>query len=142
MMPNAKHVTSSELPEGIQPPAYYCRGCGGALPQGSSARFHPECLKSDKRRRIADRRQRETQRLHKWICHRQCPSCGATLEKLTHASLRRSVEIACEASHGTSEPLIPQERPIQPRRRDRTRSAALLRNLILGHRQEGKLTHK
>ena len=95
--------------EETQPVAYYCRGCGDALPQGSSARFHPECLKTDKRRRIAERRQREEQRLHRWLRRHQCPNCGGTLEKLTHADPRRSVEMACEASQGGSKPLNSQE---------------------------------
>ena len=110
MMSNAEHDTSSELLEGIQLPAYHCRGCGGTLPQGSSARFHPECLKTDKRRRITERRQREEQRLQKWLRRRKCPDCGATLEKLAHADPQRSVKGQCEASHGTLEPLNSQER--------------------------------
>ena len=69
-----------------QPVAYYCRGCGGPLPQGSPARFHPECLKADKRRRIAERRQRETQQFHKWLRRCRCPECGATLERLTQVN--------------------------------------------------------
>jgi hypothetical protein len=128
MMPNAEHDTSSELPEDIQPPAHYCRGCGDALPQGSSARFHPECLKADKRRRIAWRRQRETQRLHTWLRRRKCPDCGASLEKLAQVNPGRSVETACEASQGGAEPLNSQERLNRPRRRNRTRRAALMRN--------------
>jgi len=100
--------------EETQPVAYYCRGCGAPLPQGSSARFHPECLKADKRRRIAERRQRETQRLHKWLRRRKCPDCEASLEKLAQVNPGRSVEIACEASQGGAEPLNSQERLNMP----------------------------
>jgi hypothetical protein len=110
MMLNDQNSTPSELSEGTQPVAYYCRGCGVPLPQGSSVHFHPECLKADKRRRIAERRQRETQRLHKWLRRRKCPDCGASLEKLAQVNPGRYVEIACEASQGGAEPLNSQER--------------------------------
>ena len=118
MMQNAEHDTSSESAEGIQPPAYYCRGCGDPLPQGSTARFHPECLKADKRRRIAERRQRETQRLHRWLQRRKCPDCGATLEKLAQVSPRHSLKGSCETSHGTAEPFNSKERPISAKKRE------------------------
>jgi len=61
---NEELNTPSELLEESQRQAYYCRGCGGPLPQGRSAHFYAECLKADKRRRIAERRQRETQQFH------------------------------------------------------------------------------
>ena len=110
MIPNDQHNSQSELSEETQPVAYYCRGCGGPLPQDSSVHFHPECLKADKRRRIAERRQRETQRLHKWLRRRKCPDCGASLEKLVQVNPGRSVEIACEASQVGAQPLNSQER--------------------------------
>jgi hypothetical protein len=110
MTPNEEPDTPSELPGENRPAAYYCRGCGDALPQGNSARFHPECLKADKRRRIAERRQRETQRFHKWLRRRKCTNCGASLEKLARVDHGRSVETACEASQGGAEPLNSQER--------------------------------
>jgi hypothetical protein len=112
MTPNAEHDTSRELLEGIRPPAYYCRGCGGALPQGSLARFHPECLKADKRRRIAERRQREAQRLYRWLQRRKCLDCGATLEKLAQASPQCSAKRSCETSHGTLELMNSEELPM------------------------------
>lgn len=86
-----------------QPAAYYCRGCGRPLPQGTSARFHAECLKADKRRRIGERRQREAERLLKWIRRRACFGCRAKLEELAQPNPSRSVEGACEGSHCTSE---------------------------------------
>ena len=97
MAPNEELNTPSELLEESQRQAYCCRGCGGPLPQGRSARFHAECLKADKRRRVAERRQRETQQLHPWLRRHRCPDCGATLEKLAHVNPRCSVELACEA---------------------------------------------
>ncbi len=80
--------------------AYYCRGCGGLLPEGSSARFHAECLKADKRRRVAEWRQREAQRFQAWLRRHRCPDCDASLEKLANAGPRRPVKTACEASQG------------------------------------------
>ena len=103
MMPNEEHNTANALLEGMQAPVYYCRGCGGPLPQGSSAHFHPECLKADKRRRIAERRQQEAQRFQKWIRRLQCPDCGANLEKLVQVNPQRSAGMAREASQGSSE---------------------------------------
>ncbi len=53
--------TPSELLEAAQPLLYYCRGCGGPLPHGSSGRFHPECLRTDRRRALPsdDNRKRD-----------------------------------------------------------------------------------
>lgn len=112
MFPDRESDRPSESLEEIQPAAYYCRGCGDPLPQGSTARFHPDCLKRDKRRRIAERRYRETRRLHRWLQRRKCPDCGASLEKLAQASPQRLVKGSCETSHGTAEPFNSQERPI------------------------------
>ncbi len=83
-----------------QASAYYCRGCGGLLPERSSVRFHPECLKADKRRRVAELRQREAQRFRTWFSRQHCPECGAKLEKLANAGPPRPVVRACETSQG------------------------------------------
>ncbi len=109
MAPNEELNTPSELLEESQRQAYYCRGCSGPLPQGRSARFHAECLQADKRRVIAERRQRETQQLHAWLRRHRCPDCGTTLEKLAHVNPRRSVEMACETSQSSSETADSQE---------------------------------
>lgn len=90
----------NQKPQGMQASAYYCRGCGGLLPEGSSARFHPECLKLDKRRRVAERRQREAERLQAWLRRQHCPDCGASLEELADAGPRQLVIDACETSQG------------------------------------------
>lgn len=61
-MPHEEQLTQTE-PLGVnQSAAYYCRGCGGPLPQGSKARFHAECRRIDKRLRVALRREREARR--------------------------------------------------------------------------------
>lgn len=130
-MPNTEYNAPSEPPGEIQPASYYCRGYGGLLPQGSPARFHPNCLKADKRRRIAERRQREARRLRAWLRRRKCPNCGATLEKVVQVNPRRSVEMACETSQGGAERLNSQARLDCPTNHDRACRAALMRNSIL-----------
>jgi len=84
----------------VQGAAYYCRGCGDLLPEGSSAHFHPECLKADKRRRVAERRQGETQRFQAVLRRLQCPECGANLGKLASDNPQCTVKAACEGSRG------------------------------------------
>ena len=105
MMPKTEHDTTSEPLEENQVAAYYCRGCGRPLPQGSSAHFHPKCLKADKRRRMADQRQREAQRFHTWLQRCTCPQCGSGLGELAKVNPQPSIEMACEASQGDAEPL-------------------------------------
>ena len=79
---------------------YYCRGCGGLLSEGGKAHFHPECLRSDKQRRVAEHRRLETERRQAWLKRQRCPACGASLGKLTDTDLRRPVEDMCEPSQG------------------------------------------
>jgi|SRR5579872_7062762 len=64
-------------PEGVQ---YFCRGCGQGLPPDWHGQFHPECLKTDKRRRIQEKRRLERERFHAWIARQQCPECGASMK--------------------------------------------------------------
>ncbi len=92
-------VDSAE-PVEVPASAYHCRGCGGLLPGRSSTRFHPECLKADKRRRLAERRQREGERFQARLKRQRCPDCGASLEKLAKIEPRRPLVSSCEASQG------------------------------------------
>jgi predicted RNA-binding Zn-ribbon protein involved in translation (DUF1610 family) len=113
MTPNDQPA-AIQLLEQSQPPAYYCPGCGKPLPRGSKARFHADCRRRDKRRRIAQRRQRdaqrETQRLGARLRHLKCPDCGASLAKLLHPNPRHTVEVACDVAQRALEPLNSQER--------------------------------
>ena len=63
--------------------AVHCRGCGEPL-ENPRRTFHDECLKADKRRRVAERREKERK---KWLGVFRCPRC------------RR--KCACETSQGT-----------------------------------------
>jgi hypothetical protein len=111
MMPNDDHSTPISSLQVAQLAAYYCRGCGKPLPAGSAAKFHTECLKADKRRRITERRARETQRFQGWLRRRKCARCGARLENPTAISPRVPVEVPCEASQRAAERLNSEERP-------------------------------
>jgi len=81
--------------------AYHCRGCGGRLPEGTSAHFHPECLRIDKQRRVAEKRRLEAERRRAWLCRQHCPDCGASLQKLAGVSPGEVAETKCEASQDT-----------------------------------------
>jgi len=76
----------------------YCCGCGGPLLTHGSARFHPDCLRRDKRRRVTEQRRREEGRRQAWLKRQHCPACGASLSKLSDATSERAVENACEPS--------------------------------------------
>jgi len=76
----------------------FCRGCGKELPAGTSLLFHPECRKSDKRRRVAHQRRREAERREKWIRRQHCPKCGASLEELAFSNRQPLPERSCDAS--------------------------------------------
>ncbi len=105
--------TSIEPQELNQAATYFCRGCGGPLPEGSKARFHVECRRTDKRRRVAGRRQRQAMRenrlLRRHLRHLNCPSCGASLSKLDQSNLGRSVKPPCDVAQPTPERLNPEE---------------------------------
>ena len=58
----------------------YCRGCGEPL-DNPKRLFHPDCLKRDKARRMAEKRAKERRRAFR------CPRCRQAC--------------ACEASQGT-----------------------------------------
>lgn len=58
---------------------YFCRACGGPLPSGGHCLFHPLCLKVDKRRRVAEAREKERRKFEKWLSQQRCPECGAKL---------------------------------------------------------------
>jgi len=58
---------------------YHCRACGRLLAADSKSLFHPTCLRSDKRRRTAMKRQAERQRFEQWLDRQKCRRCGATL---------------------------------------------------------------
>ena len=47
----------------------YCRGCGEPLDSPRQL-FHPNCLKWDKARRVAEKREKERNRIFR------CPRCG------------------------------------------------------------------
>lgn len=115
MMANEQQSAPNELSEESQPPVYYCRGCGRPQPQGSKARFHAQCRRRDKRRRVAQRRQREARREAQWFRARlrdfKCPECGASLAELVPASPSRSAEVARDVAQRASEPLNFKERP-------------------------------
>lgn len=69
---------------GNKPPAgsrYFCRACGGPLPDGWHGQFHPQCLKEDKRRRTREKRRVERERFQAWLRHQRCPECGAALSR-------------------------------------------------------------
>ena len=76
---------------------YYCRGCGRVLPQGFRGHFHRDCLREDKRRRVRDRRLRETARFQRRLEQARCPACGAKIGTAEPAPLQ---ECSCEASQG------------------------------------------
>lgn len=93
---------------------YFCRGCGGPLQEGSKARFHAECRRNDKRRRVAERRQRQATResrvLRKHLGRMNCPDCGASLAKLIQTGLDHSPELACDTAQRPSERMNSGER--------------------------------
>ena len=97
-----------------RPGVYFCRGCGTPLPEGSKARFHAECRRADKRRRVAERRERQSTRenriVHKNLRRLNCPDCGVSLAKLLHADPRRVVNVSCATSQGTVDRLKSEER--------------------------------
>jgi hypothetical protein len=88
---------------------YFCRGCGKPLPDRSKARFHAECRRADKRRRIAERRQRHAAReaklVRKHLRLLNCPDCGASLAKLVQSNPSQSAEPACDVAQGAPERL-------------------------------------
>jgi hypothetical protein len=58
---------------------YFCSGCGGVLLERFRGRFHKECLKRDKRRRVRERREREQNKLNALLQRTKCPKCGSSL---------------------------------------------------------------
>jgi len=50
---------------------YFCRGCGKKLRRGTKQYFHSECLRADKRRRTAEKREMERRRVNAL----RCPHC-------------------------------------------------------------------
>ena len=69
-------MNGSKAPAGSH---YFCRGCGDPLPGDWHGQFHPECLKTDKRRRTQEKRRVERARLQQWLQRQRCPQCGAAL---------------------------------------------------------------
>jgi hypothetical protein len=108
MTQNDQQNSSSEFLQET-PAVYYCRGCGKPLPEGSKARFHADCRRTDKRGRVALRRQREarreTRRFRAHIRNLNCPECGANLAKLAQRSPGHSVQVVCDVAQHVSEPL-------------------------------------
>jgi hypothetical protein len=81
--------------------AYYCRECGGKLPEGSKRQFHPDCLRKNKQRRVAEQTRREAERRQAWLRRQHCPDCGASLAKLADADPQRPARDTCEASQSS-----------------------------------------
>ena len=83
---------------------HYCRGCGGLLPLGTRALFHPDCLKADKRERMRGKRRLEREKFERWMKLQRCPGCGARLAGMPKNNQQPIEKGSCEASHGTLEP--------------------------------------
>ena len=119
MMPIDQQTTPTELLVVIEPPTYFCRGCGKPLPEGTKANFHPDCRRSAKRERVARKRQREaqreTRRLRAQLRHLKCPGCGMSLAKLLQPNLGDSVEGPGDVAQRASEPVNCQERHLTPK---------------------------
>jgi hypothetical protein len=86
--------------EDQQEPRYYCRGCGKPFPTGVRSHFHKECLRIDKRRRTADQRRREKERVDRLLEKQRCPKCGAAYSEQRSGG---AIEASCEASHPTQQ---------------------------------------
>ena len=51
----------------------HCRGCGHPL-DNPRRTFHPDCLKRDKARRVAEKREKERKRIFRCLrCRKKCP---------------------------------------------------------------------
>lgn len=74
---------------------HFCRGCGAKLPTGFRGHFHGECLRRDKKSRIAERRRREQERFQRWLEKQVCLNCGA---KYGDQRSEGNVKPPCEAS--------------------------------------------
>ena len=79
---------------------HYCRGCGRILAFGFRGHFHRECLRTDKRRRMREQRQREHERFSRWLNKQRCPNCGA---KYREKRSDHFTEVSCEASQPTQD---------------------------------------
>jgi hypothetical protein len=79
---------------------HYCRGCGQELPLRCRRHFHEECLRSDKRRRIFEQRQREQERFKRLLEKQRCATCGA---KYGDKQSDGILENPCEASQAIQE---------------------------------------
>ena len=88
----------SRAPEGA---LYYCRGCGGQLPPDWHGQFHPECLKTDKRRRTQEKRRLEYERFQLWLAHQKCPACGSAMSQ----EVKQSDREPSPAAHDSSGPV-------------------------------------
>ncbi len=83
---------------------YYCRGCGRLFPQNFKGKFHPDCLKADKRRRTREKRKTEQERIWKWLRKNACVECQANFWSQARISQEPSENHFCEVSQGPSEP--------------------------------------
>lgn len=84
-------------------PRYYCRRCSKPLPAGWQGLFHPDCLKTDKRRRVQEQREKERRKFQKWLSRQECPKCGARFGQRQLAD--RSAHIA---SSSGSDAVVPE----------------------------------
>jgi hypothetical protein len=79
---------------------HYCRGCGQELPLRCRRHFHKECLRTDKRRRICEQRQREQERFKRLLEKQRCATCGAKYGDKRSDGILENV---CEASQAIQE---------------------------------------
>ena len=80
---------------------HYCRGCSRPLPLGTTALFHPDCLKGDKRERMREKRRCEGEKFVSWLRRLRCPECGAKLELMAKKGHPPNEKRSCEVSHDT-----------------------------------------
>lgn len=79
--------------------SYFCRGCGQPLPPGRARQFHTECLKIDKQRRVAARREQRRRQFTVWASRLHCENCGEPF-KVPGERSEPALECPSEASQG------------------------------------------
>jgi hypothetical protein len=90
---NTTEIKTDSPGQGKQ--AYFCRGCGQALPLGSRRVFHKECLEEDKRLRVRQQRRQQHEQFVLWLRQQTCQKCGARCGLLRP---ERAAEAPCEPS--------------------------------------------
>jgi hypothetical protein len=95
---------------------YFCCVCGRPVASTRKGTFHPECLREDKRRRIAEKRRQDHDKFEQWLNRQRCPRCGAELGTVARRP-RPTVRPPREASQRAEERPPDEETAVNAGRR-------------------------